>query len=81
MHDITLRAHFDGKQILLDEPYKVEPNTRLIVTVLPNPVASNEHEAWLHLSRRGLENAYVEDEAEYTVDMIKKWNADYERKN
>jgi hypothetical protein len=61
-----------GKQILLDEPFELEPNTWLIFTILSNQIVSDEHEAWLHLSRRGLENAYVENEVEYTVDMIKK---------
>jgi hypothetical protein len=81
MHEITLSEHFDGKQILLDELFELGTNTRLIVTVLSNQIVSNEHEAWLHLSRRGLENAYAENEVDYAVDMIKKWNPDYERKN
>lgn len=34
MQTITLRAHFDGRQILLDEPYELEPNTKLIVSVV-----------------------------------------------
>lgn len=35
MDTVTLRAHFDGKQIVLDEPFKLEPNAELIVTVVP----------------------------------------------
>ncbi len=35
MNAVTLPAHFDGQQILLDEPYKLEPNTRLAVIILP----------------------------------------------
>jgi hypothetical protein len=35
MQSMTLRAHFDGKQILLDEPVDLEPDTQLMVTVLP----------------------------------------------
>ena len=35
MGKVTLRAHFDGRQILLDEPFELEPDTELIVTVLP----------------------------------------------
>jgi hypothetical protein len=27
METVTLRAHYDGKQILLDEPFQLEPNT------------------------------------------------------
>jgi hypothetical protein len=80
MGAVTLRAHFDGKQILLDEPYELEPDTELIVTVLPKQEMDDEREAWLLLSRKGLENAYGEDEVEYTLDMIKRPNPDYERR-
>jgi hypothetical protein len=78
MEDVTLQAHFDGKQIILDEPYELEPITRLIVTVLPEKKLSDEREAWLHFSRRRLENAYGKDEPEYTLDMIRRPNPDYE---
>lgn len=78
MHEVTLRAHFDGKQILLDEPYELEPETRLIVTVLSENKVSDEREPWLHLSLKGLENAYSEDDAEYTLDMIRRQNPYYE---
>lgn len=80
MHEVTLSAYFDGKQILLDDPFELEPNTRLIVTDLSKQVVSDEHEAWLHFSEGALENAYVENEPEYTVDIIKRWNPDYERR-
>jgi len=81
MHAVTLKAHFDGKKILLDEPFELEPNTKLIVTVLSKQKeADNEREAWALLSRKGLENAYGEDEIEYTIDMIKRPNPDYDKR-
>lgn len=79
MPEITLFAHFDGKQIRLDEPYKLEPNTRLIVTVLSDNKVSDEREAWLYISQQGLENAYDENEPEYRLDMIRRPNPEYER--
>ncbi len=30
MSSSSIRAHFDGKRILLDEPIELEPNTRLL---------------------------------------------------
>ncbi len=45
MDSVSIPAHFDGQQILLDEPCELEPNTRLIVTVLPNH--DSERESWL----------------------------------
>lgn len=74
---ITVPAHFDGKQICLDEPLELEPNTRLMVTVLPHHASGDEREAWLNLSIQGLEEAYGEDEPEYSSDLIKEVNTNY----
>ena len=76
MDSISIPAHFDGQQILLDEPCELEPNTRLIVTVLPNH--DSEHESWLRLSADTLPQAYGDNEEEYSLDLIKDPNPDYE---
>lgn len=73
---IVLRAHFDGHQILLDEPYELQPNTHLLVTVIKKPDA--EQSAWLKLSAEGLNLAYGEDEPEYPLTLIKEPNPTYE---
>jgi hypothetical protein len=65
----TIPAHFDGEHILLDEPVELEPNTKLLVTVLPKDV---EREEWLNLSASRLQGAYDDGEEEYSVDSIKK---------
>ena len=80
MPAVTLCAHFDGKQIVLDEPYELKRDTRLIITVLSENKVSDEREAWLHFSRKGLENAYGEDEPEYTLDMIRRQHPYYKRR-
>jgi hypothetical protein len=79
MKAITLSAHFDGKQIVLDEPFELATNTRLIVTVLSDQRVSDERESWLQLSRSGLERAYNENEVEYTLDMTKWPNPNYDK--
>ena len=33
---------------------------------------NDEREGWLNLSLQGLEDGYVEDEPEYSTDLIKK---------
>jgi hypothetical protein len=38
----TIPAHFNGKEIILDLPISLEPNTRLLVTVLN--MAEDEHQ-------------------------------------
>ena len=76
MDTISIPAHFDGERILLDEPIELEPNTKLIVTVLPNIDA--EHQSWLRLSNQRLEDAYGENEEEYSLDLIREANPEYE---
>jgi hypothetical protein len=74
MKVISLSAHFDGQSIQLDEAYNLEPNTKLIVTILPEPLA--EREAWLCFSRHQLNNGYSEED-DYPLDAIKIPNPDY----
>ncbi len=76
MNSISIPAHFDGERILLDEPFELEPDTKLIVTVIPKHDA--EHESWLRLSGKKIEEAYGEDEEEYSLDSIKEANSEYE---
>ena len=77
MENVTLRAHYDGTQILLDEPVELQPNTKLLVTVLQSSEA--EQEAWLNLSTRGLSAAYDDGEPEYPLTLIKEQNPEYAR--
>jgi hypothetical protein len=77
METKTLRAHFDGQQILLDEPYELEPNTKLMITVLPETL-EEEREDWTRLALESLERAYGDDEPEYSLDLIKEANPEYE---
>lgn len=76
MSNVSIPAHFDGERILLDEPVELEPNTKLIVTVLGK--SDTEHESWLRLSNQGLENAYGTDEDEYSLDLIREANPEYD---
>jgi hypothetical protein len=78
MKQMILRAHFDGEQIHLDEPCRLEPNTPLRVLVGGGETLDPEREGWLRFSGRRLAEAYGEDEPEYTLDMIKEPNPDYE---
>ena len=73
MSAIMLPAFFDGEQIRLDEPYELQPNTRLVVTVV-TPQEDEEREDWLRFAQQNLESAYGPDEPEYTLDDIKESN-------
>ena len=78
MKTISVTAHFDGEHIKLDEPLDLEPNTRLMVTVL----SSQDHErlAWHQLAVKGLANAYSDDKEEYSVSDVKIANPTHERR-
>ena len=78
MAAITLSAHFDGQQIQLDEPFELEPDTKLLITVLPKQPGDVERNDWLNLSTAALENAYGEDEPEYSLELITEANPAYE---
>lgn len=79
MPSVTLRAHFNGTQVVLDEPFALEPNVKLLVTVLP-PETDFERENWLRLSAQGLETAYGDDEPEYSLADLKEANPEYDRR-
>jgi hypothetical protein len=77
MENMVYHAHFDGVQIRLDDPVEFEPNTKLLVTVLPS--SDNEQSTWRNFSAQGLDAAYSEDEPEYLLTSIKEFNPTYER--
>ena len=54
MTAITLPAHFDGSRILLDEPFELEPDTKLMITVLPKQQEDDERQDWRFLSQQAL---------------------------
>lgn len=74
---IILPAHFDGEQIRLDAPYLLEPETRLLVVVLPETAARDEREDWLQGSKSGLARAYADDEIEYAPALVTEANPEY----
>ena len=76
MELIVLRAHYDGQQIVLDDAVELQPNARLLVTVLPAPDA--EQLAWLRLSAEVLSAAYGVDEPEYAATAVREPNPAYE---
>ena len=77
MKPITLRAHFDGKGIWPKEPLDLQPDTELLVALLPVHQADREHEEWRAYSKAQLANAYAEDEPEYPLNSIRQHNPDY----
>jgi hypothetical protein len=77
MKQFTLRAHFDGRQICLDEPLNIEPNTDLLITVTPVLGDDEERQMWLNLSVAHWGDSFGTD-PEYPLSSIKTPNPDYE---
>ena len=85
MSAIMLKAHFDGEKVVLDEPANLQPDTKLIVTVLEiaekngaSDKIEEERGEWEKLSINGLEYAYSKDEPVYSIDLIRAPNPEYE---
>ncbi len=70
MPPVTLKAHYDGERILLDEPFEIPPNTPLMVTVLSGSEAVVS-EDWIRRAQAGLGAAYEPNEPEYTTSDLK----------
>ncbi|MHB1344129.1 MAG: hypothetical protein ACYCX3_07195 [Thermoleophilia bacterium] len=67
----TLRAHYDGEHIVLDEPFELPTNAPLTVIVLAPAPSEHDREreraSWAALSAQSLARAYGDEEPEYTV--------------
>jgi hypothetical protein len=72
MNAVTLKAHFDGKHICLDEPYPIKPDAHLMVTIVPDDMQEAEREAWRRASQAALARAYGDDEPDYSNAVIRE---------
>lgn len=77
---MTVRAHFDGKRVLFDQPLELEANTELWVTVLP-PEAKAEYErdeqARARTALSNMAQFYKDEPDIYRDDMIIESNPKY----
>ena len=71
---LEIHGHFDGKQILLDEPCEIKPNTKVIVRILED----SEDTDWVLLGKRNFARAFADDEPEIPLEKIKTLNPEYE---
>ena len=81
MKTVTLSATFDGEHIRLEDDYPLPKNARLLITVLPLTATEGEDEfrqSWDALAAESLAGAYGPKEPEYTMDMLKEPNPNYE---
>ena len=73
MSFITLKAHDDCKQILLDEPFDLAPNTPLIVALnQPDSADAVERAEWFAFATTAFARAYGDDEPDYSDAIIRE---------
>ncbi len=68
---VTLPAHFNGSTIILDTPYNLKRDAKLLVMVLDFETEGEERKFWTELSLSQLDKAYGEGEPEYPLSLIK----------
>ncbi len=64
MPTVAIPAHFDGKQIVLDEPFDLPINAHLLVTLLPAPDQDVQEDTWLKAVVRSDAFSFLADDAE-----------------
>jgi len=69
MTPITLKAHFDGTQLQLDEPCKLPINSPLWITVTTPEV--EDREGWPQLATDALSRAFSDHEPDYSEADLK----------
>jgi hypothetical protein len=70
MKAVVLKAHLEGENIRLDEPFQITPSAKIFVTVVEDS-ARTEAEEWYALSQQSLARAYGDDEPDYS-DLVDK---------
>lgn len=77
MESLTIKAHFNGTQIILDEPAELEKNSKLLVVVLPNG-RDTESEEWFGFAAAHFNSAFSDDEPEYRFEDLIEVNPAYD---
>jgi hypothetical protein len=71
MNAVTFKGRIDGKNIVLERPTGLAPNTPVLIQIMASGVDA-EREDWHALAADGLAHAYGDNEPEYTLDMIRE---------
>lgn len=71
MSAVSVKAHFDGNAIQLDEPCDLPRDIPLWVTVIPSDAVNSDMAGWTDFAKRELARAYGENEPEYSeADLL-----------
>lgn len=70
MSVVTLKAHYDGKHVCLDEAIDLPPNTPVLVTVGQPDPQDVERAEWFALAKAAFARAYSDNEPDYSDAVI-----------
>jgi hypothetical protein len=71
MPSVTLRAHYDGERIQLDEPFDLPPGVPLLLTILRSE-PDQDRAAWVAAAQQALARTFGDNEPDYTQDDIRR---------
>lgn len=67
----------DSRHLKLKKPIKIAPGSTVMITIEPAEGVAEEQK-WYLLSSQSLEEAYSEDEPNYSLERIKVPNPEYQ---
>jgi len=67
----------DSEHLKLKRPIQFPPGSHVIIEIVPVE-EDEERRAWYRISAQGLETAFGENEPEYSLDLIKIPNQEYQ---
>jgi hypothetical protein len=67
----------DSRHLKLKKPIKIAPGSTVIITIEPAESVAEDYGLYV-LSSQGLEEAYGENEPDYSLERIKISNPDYQ---
>ena len=70
MKHIVEAQAIDSRHLRLKKPIKIAPGSTAMITIEPTEGVAEEQE-WYLLSSQGLEEAYCENEPDYSLERIK----------
>ena len=73
---VTIPAHFDGKHIVLDEPYPLKADMKLVVAILEDENVNGDDADWHRTAMQHMAKLQ-EDEPDYADAVITKPNPSY----
>jgi len=75
-HNVEAQV-IDSRHLKLKKPINIAPGSKVMITIEPAEGVAEDQE-WYLLSSQGLEEAYSENEPDYSLERIKIPNPDYQ---